>query len=593
MGMIKLDFDGSDANQLVQDAFDLADSVQEARHRQFQRDFLLYKAFIDPRERDVDMPNVSLPKMFSIVETKAATDTAALFGRRPVIPIKARRDEFKEAAEIQTEVLDELLHKAGIYVHGALLVKLKILYGTAFMNVLPYNELIDEKQLLPDGSIGTIQQARLRLKLETWAPWEVMVDPHAKNLVDFDGCRFVIKVQLASKRSIKQIFERNGYPGLDLELLDDVQTAQNFKNQPVGQRILSAFGLPMPTEDDDMGIILRYESPDRWIDSWMGQIPLRDIDNQFKHKRINLSKMSHITEPHTQSQFWGIGEAKPNEIQIAMLNDVYNMTFASHAMVNQPMVFYRKGAVTPEDIIFGIGQRIPVISKDDRPISDAIQVEGGQGLPRDHYLIPNALERNIDLTAQLFGPQRGEQLSGDTTATEVRDISRNASKAQEMSIKLGEQEFLADFATKVTSIIDQFKNMLDIAEIVGPDKAIAMISANPADLPGGHNFAFKGSDSIEREAIERENAFRLAPILIESPTARPGGVERHLMETFDIKTEDMDQMQLTEEEIQAREEQQRQLAVLQMLLESQANAGGQQPAGAKPKQSQKQIAGNA
>lgn len=572
MVQTKIDFDGQ-ALALIDDAYSLANNVQTVFHTQYRRDWLSYNAFLDMSERDPDMPNIALPKLFSIVETKAPADTDALFGIRPIIPFEARRDEFEEQSDIQTEVLDELLHKAGIYEEGSLLIKMKILFGTSFMDVLPLYELVTEKSLKQTSMGLEVKETkawRLRLKVETWAPWEVLVDPFATNLSTEEGCRYVLKLQLASKRAIKELFTKGAYPNFDIERLDAAPGSRTtYKDGHKGLEMMRNFGIPEPQKDDDMGILVRYESPERYIDSWMGEVVLRDIDNPFKHKKINLSKITHVTQPHSQARFWGIGEAKPNEIQIAMLNDLWNLTLAAHAIANQPAVFFRKGHVNMEDIVFGVGRRIPVDTESNRPITDDILVHGGTGLPTDHYNLPAVIERNIDLTSGQFAPGRGEVTSRrDTSATEILTTTELGNQRQEGSIKLGENSFMADFGSKAASIVDQFGTMGDVAETVGQERAFQAITMNPAELPGGFNIGFKGSGRVADERIKFSQLSEIAPLLIQSPTVRPGGVERTILKLTRFNNKEIDEMQLTEEEIAQQQQQ-------QLIIQAIAAQGGQ------------------
>ncbi len=580
-----LDFDGS-PKALLHGAIALAEDHHIARNSQFERDYLQYLAYKDLMDINPDLPHISLPKMLSICEQKAPADTDALFGRRPVFPFTSKRKEFKRVAEIQTAVYDDLMAKAGIYVEGATLVKMKILYGTSYMNQLPYYESVTEKKMVRDSLGGvrvkTTTAPRLRLKLETWAPWEVYVDPYAKNLRDYDGCRYIIKVQLCSKRMIKELYAKGAYPQLDLDKLDAHKgTSSRHRGDHWGLKMLASYGLSVPADDDDMGLLFRYESPDRYVDSWMGETTLRDGPNPWKHKRINLSKITHIRLPHTQEQFYGMGEAKINEVQCAMLDDLWAMTFGAHGMLGQPMIFYRKGAVKKRDLIFGLAQRIPVAGDTNRKIQDDVMIHSGDGLPTSHYILPDKVERNIDLAAGQFGPGRGELSGQENTATEVLETADQGDKRQEQSIKLGEHEFGIDFSGKGTSIVEQFGNLEDYIESVGEEDALNLITANPADLPGGHNMDFKGSGMVAQVFRKQRAIVAVAPLVQESGVARPGGVARKALQLFEFDTDEVEDMMLNQEEIEIMQQQQALIALAGIGLQSEEQKQIQQDKGGK------------
>ena len=102
-----LDFDDDDPLKLVEAAYSLARDGQQVRQNQCSRDYRLYRGIFDASYRDPDRPNIFIPKIWHIVETKVARDTQVILGSRPWMPVEARRREFKRIAEFQTELLDE------------------------------------------------------------------------------------------------------------------------------------------------------------------------------------------------------------------------------------------------------------------------------------------------------------------------------------------------------------------------------------------------------------------------------------------------------------------------------------------------------
>lgn len=567
-----LDFDGN-AYDLIHAAIEQSDERQGIRNEMFRKFWWMYLAYKDEAERDVDMPNIALPKLFSLVENKTPREAQALFGGSPFAPIKARRQVFQPVADMQSEVLDYYLNEAGIFEEGHLATKVKILHGTSFMNVLPYFERIIEKKLIqsPNGGFEVGQEIvhRLRLKIETWAPWEIMPDPNSTGLSHADGSRYVVKIQLVSKHLLKQRYEKGMYPDLDLDLLDDYQGGSSrWRGEHFGQEMLADLGLPVPSDDNDIGVLLRYESPDRYIDSWMGEVTLREMDNPYNHKKINLARLPHTMSPHPDERFWGIGEAQPNEIQFSMLDDLNNMIFASHAMMNQPMVFFRKGRINARDIVFDLGRRVPVDSSPDHPIGHDFEVSSGNPLPRDHYMMLDKLERDIDLVAAEFDPSRGEVAGGGTTATEVRLTNDQGNKRQEGTVLLGEQIFKTDFSSKALSIIDQFANFNDYSEIVGPERATLLYTSNPSDLPGGHNFEFVGSQQINKMFAKANALADYAPILMNSDAKRPGALDRKLLSLSQFDQSEVDDLVLTPDEMVQKQEFEMAMAMMQQSAEN-------------------------
>jgi len=575
----RLDFDG-DPLELVEAAFEHADTMQSVRNNQYTRDFLLWNAVLDMADRDNDATNIMLPKIYSIVENKSAKETRALLRKRPFLSWGSRRDEFKGICESQVEVVDVLLDKAGFYDEAEFANKLKILYGTSFMSALPWYEKVIQTDLVqgPYGEPKRIPREAylLRLALETWAPWEVMVDPYATGLERPGQCRYVIKIQTASKRQIRDAYADGKYPGLDLDRLLEYprhDSGGHFKDHPWGQQMMAEMGLPVPQGDDDIGILLRYQSEDRYIDVWQGAVTLSDGDNPFSHNLINLSRFHHTQMPNTSGRFWGVGEAKPNEVQASMLDDLYNLMFSAHGFSDQPVIFYREDAVdNVDDLQLALGNRIALKGEKDRPISDSVFIDRGQGLPADHYLLTDRVERNMDLTAAEFGTQRGEvESGGERLATEVALAHQEGSARQEASVRRGENVFLKDFTHKILSIVNQSGSIDDYAEILGEERAMEMYTMAPDELPGGYETTFKGSDWVSHLMVKQRNMKEALPLILNSEYAKQYGVLKQHLNLLEFTEKEIAEMLYTEEEMSI---------INQMAMLAELAMGAQQQVGA-------------
>ncbi|MFH1740213.1 MAG: hypothetical protein ABIH23_14490 [bacterium] len=554
-----VDFDGEPV-RLIQDCYAIGEQSQRPRWNQAQRDWLLYNAYTDIRDRDPNMPNVSLPKIYSIVETKNPDKVSALFGRHPVFPIFSRRREFRPVTDVFSEVVDYLCGLGGLYEDGSLLCKLATLYGTSYIEAIPHYEKVVEESLVR-AKVGGFQKVsqegyRLRFMFNVWAIWEILHDPIATSLRNQTSCRWVIKPHLTTKRAIKQLYEEGSYPGLDLDQLESSKkSGLGYRGEHFGHRMLQAYGLPQPAGDDDIGVLLRFESSDRYVDSWMGELTLRDGDNPYPkekkgHGLINLSKLTNVQTPHTQQQWYGIGEAKPNEVLAAILNDSWNMTLLASAILSNPLMFYRKGGVNKDDMVFAPMQRIPVSGEKEKPISDNYDIYAGQALPPQHYEIPDRLERFMDLGSGDFGPGRGEGMrSGGGTASEAIIATEKGSKRQEGQFMLDEAGFKSDFLRKLLGHVGQFSQFGDVAEVVGPDRAMLAYVSNPADLPGGYNMEFSGSSRVRQRQTQFDKLREIAPVLIQDISARPGGVSRKLADLIDFNQDEIDDMLLTPDEL--------------------------------------------
>jgi len=563
--------------ELVESAYNLSKEYQLVRNNQCLRDYKLYQGFIDESDRDPDRANIFIPKIYSIVETKVPRDVKALIGSRPYIPFEAEKPEHRDASRVMVRVVDKYLDMGNFYAKFVSAAKMKTLYGTSFMEALPFVDLVNEKSIEPvmlpgipypvGEKIVENQVQRLRFRLKEFAPWEIYVDPFATSLEHKGECAYVIKVMLVRKEQILEMAQMGAYPGIDIEAFISNERGSETTADHWGLQMLSELGLTQPSQESGVGILLRFESDKRYIDIWNGQTVLRDIANPFKHGMINLSRLIHNVDAHSQNSFWGIGEAKPAEILQLMLNDNWNMTFDNHNMMNQGMTYYRDGSLNPDSLVRTVGNKIPVDSDSDRPIRDLILESFGQPLPQDHYQIPQIIERMIDLESGVFELQRGEQSDSDRTATESAMRKEYGDSRQELNVRMCEMLFMKSFGEKMLHLIDQFATMADIVEIVGEKDAQLIYGLNPADLPGGYNFTFKGADKVSNMLMKQRNWKELLPLMLQIPNVMPGKLAVKMLEIFEEDEPTTREMVIPDETMIQIQEQQREQEALNIEIQ--------------------------
>ena len=573
-----IDISGGKALELVENVLTLSMEHQQSRNDKHSNFYKLYHGHIDEADRDPDHANIFIPKIRSIVETKAPRDIRALVGSRPYIPMVARRPEYRESSKVQSSLIDEYLYRGGFYPKLVSATKIKLLYGTAFMEQIPYFEMVTEKRIEPEivmgMQVGTkiVEEKvpRLRLHLQEYAPWEIYVDPYAVNLEEKGGCRYVVKIVLTHKDDIRELARNGAYEGVDIEkILGEETGTTTHQGEHRGLEMLQALGLPTANDDSGVGILMRFESEDRYIDVWNARSVLRDIPNPYDHGMINLSRFIHIPDPHPQNAFWGIGEGQCNEILQVMLNDSWNMTFDSHNMMNQGVTYYKKGSVNPDALVRTVGNKIAVDADDGVSIEHCIKESFGQPLPDDHYRIPGAVEHMIDQSSFTYGPDRAEPSKKDITAT--ADVMRQESgdSVRELSARLGEMVFMRSFGEKCLSIINQFATRADVVEVVGEEAAQRMIGLNPHDLPGGFNFAFKGADREASLLMKQRNWKELTPILAQIPNVSQAGLAKKLLEVYEEDDANVEELVTPDEDAQQMAQQAHEQEIVEIEEEKQ------------------------
>jgi hypothetical protein len=349
------------------------------------------------------------------------------------------------------------------------------------------------------------------------------------------------------------------YTNVDFEKAKGLRDQSGARWDHMGTKMMQELGLIGDNLDQDMHLLLTYETPERYVECLDGQMVVYDMANPFSHGLINLSRIVHNMDPQTQTQMYGIGEAKPNEILQSALNDMWSDTVNIFNMQKQPVIAYREG-MDPDKLVWTPGNRIG-IPPSMAPISSDFMLIPGQQITMDHFQMPQTMERYMDLTAKSFAPQRGEVGAGNATATEVAVTKSVGDKTQEQVVKTGELLFMKDFGQKCLSHIEQFMQPADVISIVGPQKAQFWFTGNPANIPGGYSFSFKGSDRLAEQMVRQNSLRNILPFLQQLLTSGQLTLAQMVMDSFGFKQDDI--MNISREAVSMMMIQ-RQMQIMQM-----------------------------
>lgn len=547
-----LDFDGAGpekALKLVKDAYDRAKGTQEVRKEQWKQDYLLYSSFVDMAERDPDRANVFIPEIWAIVKQKVPVDVKALAMSRPYLPFTSGRKDFKPICAAWTEYLDYCLAKAHYFLHLASAALIKTVYGVSFMEPTCYYEPVDTVYLSRQmGRIikTTVPSWRMRMRVQEFAPWELFVDPMARNLEEPGGCRYVVIPQFVSKREILRMARAssNYFPDFDVQkFLDDDAAGLAGLNggsnvEHWGFEILSQIGLEQPELDDDICLMLRFQSPDRYIDVLNFNYLLRDRNNPYNHKRINVARFLHEMDAHTQNQFWGTGECKPNEVMSDILNTLWDQMLDNANISGQPVTYYNTNVFKDANqLVRSLGNKIPADLPVGQDIRNSFVESYGQPLPAGHLALIESARDIMHMTAGKYPPQMGEPKEG-ALATAINQASNASSERQWLNVSLGEESFLASFGELALSNAHQFAMQDDLTEVLGNQQAALAMLAGPNEIPGGYNWSFKGSGMVMAQAIKQRNMKDITEAMLNIPNVMKGVWAELLVDAHDICNEE-------------------------------------------------------
>ncbi|MEW6110619.1 MAG: hypothetical protein AB1664_00690 [Thermodesulfobacteriota bacterium] len=567
-----VDLDDADGLKVINSAFSQAREYLTPRLKQYQRNDQLFNGFIDMTTRDPDRSNVFIPKIAQIIKTKVPRSVKALSGQRPYIPFTSRRQEFSDGVRVWSDYIDSLLEDGYWMPQLTIADMIAHVHGTAYVDFTP--KLERYTKYLP--GMQTVEAYRLALVIKAWAPWEVYPDPFATGLELPGQCRYLVKIQLASRRQIKALAAQGAYPGLDFDKLADNRYAMGTDNIPgygnhPGLDMLKAIGINNPMFDADIGILMRYESDGRYIDSWNGVLPLRDVPNPYPCRCIHTARVVHGIQPHTQNQFHGTGDVKPNEILAELLNDMFDQAMNSWNLMDQPVTYYDKNAFSgpANQLVRTLGNKIPMDVPRDRRIQDVVFESFGHELPASHFNVLSLIRDFMDMGSQSTPISRGEISDEDPTATEIGLASERSADAQELDVRLSEHLTLRSFGRKLIDTVCSMASVIahDIVERVGLERATAALMMNPLGIPGGINMTFKGSDRVQNMAMKQRQWLLLADKLMALGSTDPSLLSRKLVEVFGEDSPEVMQMiyspqvRMMLDQFKANQDMQRQLTL--------------------------------
>lgn len=539
-----LDLDSSDGLKVLNSSYQQARDHLQPRLNQYRRDYQLFNGFIDMTTRDPDRSNAFIPKVRQIIRTKVPRSVKALSGQRPYIPFTSRRPEFAEGVRVWVDYVDSLLED-GYWLPQLTWADLMAhVYGTSYLDFTPYFENYTKY----GGMMAPPTEARrLAIQIKAWAPWEVYPDPFATGLEKPGQCRYLVKVQLASRRQIVDLSQQGAYPNLDIDKLMDARSAMGTDNISgqgghAGLEILRQIGINDPRFDADIGVLMRFESDDRYIQSWNGVIPLQDGPNPYPCRCIHTVRVVHGMDAHTQNQFHGIGDVKPHEVMQELMNDMFDQAVNSWNLMDQPVTYYDKAAFPgpANELVRRMGNKIPLTVPRDRRIQDVIFESFGHELPASHFNMLSMVRDFMDMSSQSTPISRGEISDDDPTATEIGLASERSADAQELDVKLSEHLTLRAFGRKLLDTVCSMQLLVaqDIIERVGIQRATQALLMNPLGIPGGINMSFKGSERVQNVAILQRQWLLLADKLLTIGSTLPGWLSQKLLEVFEEDSPD-------------------------------------------------------
>jgi len=512
-----------DPLQLVTRRWEISRDFQMSKFDEYWRAYQDYKGNQDMTGKDPYLAYPVSPLPYAIIESQTARDIASLFNATPWIPLGADLEENSNEARDFQDGLQCLLEKGKFRKEMTIAGKARRLYGLSYIEPMP--TFVDIT--VPETEMETFEDIplsvnevnhivkRFRFKFNTFMPWDILRDPYA---IDLKSSRWIIKQSMVSKKQLlKQALAGDFGDDYNIEGLRNAAESGRALHEDRGQEMRRRLGLGAPDPDPDIGLLLRFESPDRFIDVLDFTTVLRDQPNPFIHGQVNLAALINNYDPNSAMRFDGIGEMKPIEATVALHNMSLAQLVNNHSLQNHKVLLYQKGKVAPDQLQMRPGGRVEVTGLlPGQSLQSAVQELVVSPLPRDAYAMPQVFEGHMRIATGVFEGDQGQQ-GKSSTATDSALRRQQSDSRKSMTISMFEWE-LGDIAELCFSHMEQFMEVEDWGSIIGAERASTMAFKNPNHIPGGCTYHFTGKDRTAEQLVRRRELAEVIGLIGPVPT---------------------------------------------------------------------------
>lgn len=498
-----MDLKQRDGNALVNECEKLSRNAQ-SRYFDIWRDAINAFDGIVPVD-DVFATTVTVNHLLNAIETVTPRDVKSLLGSRPFIPIKAKNQEYNDWAKVIEKIADDQMDEAGFFERFTDAFRMARACGTSFVEVSWEAEQENYIQRIPkmdpmSGMMMGIEQfqsstVKERLGFRDLGPWEVFVDPMGNRLTDK---RWVIVKQLTNKEYIQDLMDLGAYKKISS---DKLRSASPYESE--WARELERDKSCVGKDASDVGVLCRFMSPDRYIDTWNYSVVLRDQPNPHRNMRkkvyplVAFKDVTHIGP----DRFWGKGMWEVIRHQARLGDDILTEFFDQVKMGTYRWMMYNPDLVSPEELDAVYGNRIPVRGgKFDNAVKEFAPLPPSQEL----FQLYNIAKGFIDSQQQLSYLQSGAAAPRKETAFTTGALKAAGDEKLEFGVRYFEGTAMTDLAYLITKALDANMSTADIAEKIGWDQALELESLDPEAMPGGYTFAFNGSDRVMQRTQKME-----------------------------------------------------------------------------------------
>lgn len=491
------------------------------------------RGFVD----DPDSVEVKINKVLDAVEHNVPRDATALHPGRPYLPFRAKNDALYGAqARAKVRAIDSQMDKAAYFDHFVDCLKFAELYGNGYLEVFwdIWTERANPKKPNFDQFTGQFlgfseaptEVQKDGLKFRAHAPWAVLTPPGGRTLTDKS---YTIFLEAVPRYEITRLIDEKV-----IDLTENV-TSADLKAGPTGDfrgKYLSSWMSDMSAfgqyGNDDIGILMRLYSENRWIGIWNYSILLWDSENRTTNmdKRVKPAACLRFNPRIGGDRFYGQGIAERIRANVLLLNAIYTLELDAQFKNNARWVLFNRRFVDGEDLRdTENGGLIELRNADELDsLDNALRIIDGPAVNDGIMRMGDILNTQMDGALKQYDIARGVAPTPKQTLGGMQMLSEAAGVPLGFQGKYAEATFLPELLYLVSKTASEnmtLVQLMDDAQLSMPE-AIEVMNTDPEGIPGGFESEFDGSERVAERERKYQKVVEVGNMTMQHPMIQNG-----------------------------------------------------------------------
>lgn len=552
------------------DFIEKSEQFRDSSYRDdWDRYYKRWRNYVSDRGGKLDDPrasNMSIPYIFTQVETIVPRIVNSMFPSRPFVSIHPRVPMFNDNAKQHQVLLDyqmnDVLDMKSVFQDVARCAVL-FGYGVVYTGWQRQKKLYvtDREQPLltdegypvfeEDGTPATVSERGVIEDTFLDDPYVQAIDPglffYDPGASCIDDARFCGHISYVSEDELKKM-QKLGVYKINWDNVNADEGKNEVRDRRLGEIGKTGVDASIMEEENDIHEIIHYWEDDRYVVILDRVQVIRETENPFWHK-----KKPYDIAPYTRVPFeiGGIGVVEMLEDLQDELNAERNMRMEYRKFVVRPMLKMRKTAgLTSRDLRISPGKVFMVDELEDLTQMNISDIDSST------FVQENTIKQDMKDTTGAHDIIMGLHTPGEESATTTVTKDNNAGARFKLIIENMSSAF-ERVAMKMVSMNQQF---LDdprfVREYGAPENEWTTI--NPRDLSGEFTLSVVASaDASMNSEAQKQRLIQLYSILNNDPLFNMNPVKKRnflkkIAESFGIR--DTEEILPNDQEIQAMQQ---------------------------------------